>query len=107
MKIEGVRVLVTSGAGFIGSHVVESLVKKGAEVVVYDNFSSGSMENLKHLEKDIKVVKVDILDYNKVLEACKGIDVISHQAAQLETTKCIDDPIEDLKINTSRDFERF
>jgi UDP-glucose 4-epimerase len=100
MKIEGLRVLVTGGAGFIGSHIVESLVKKGAEVVVYDNFSSGSMENLKHLEKDIKVVKGDILDYNKVLEACKGIDVISHQAAQLEITKCIDDPIEDLKINT-------
>lgn len=107
MEIEGVRVLVTGGAGFIGSHIVESLVKKGAKVIVYDNFSSGSMENLKHLEKDIKVIRGDILDYNKVLDASRGVDVISHQAAQLEITKCIDNPIEDLKINTEGSLNVF
>lgn len=107
MKIEGLRVLVTGGAGFIGSHIVESLVEKCEEVIVYDNFSSGSIENLKHLQKKIKVIKGDILDYDKLLKACKGVDVISHQAAQLEITKCIDNPIEDLKINTEGSLNVF
>jgi len=107
MKIKGLKILVTGGAGFIGSHIVESLIEKGAEVIIYDNFSSGSMENLKHLQKDIKVIKGDIIDNNKLLEACKGIDCISHQAAQLEITKCIDNPVEDLKINTEGSLNIF
>lgn len=107
MEIKGLRVLVTGGAGFIGSHIVESLVKGGAKVIVYDNFSSGLMDNLKHLEKDIKIIRGDILDYNKVLDASRGVDVISHQAAQLEITKCIDNPIGDLKTNTEGSLNVF
>lgn len=108
MEIEGLKILVTGGAGFIGSHIVDSLIGKGAEVIVYDNFSSGSMENLKHLEEDIKAVRGDILDYNKFLEVCKGgVDVISHQAAQLEITTCIDDPVKDLRINSKGSLNVF
>ena len=47
MKIDGLKILVTGGAGFIGSHIVEDLVNQGANVTIYDNFSSGSMENIK------------------------------------------------------------
>lgn len=97
--LEGLRILVTGGAGFIGSHIVETLVRQGAEVVVFDNLSSGSKENLKHLGKKVTLVTGDILDYEKILDASDGIDVISHQAAQLEITRCIDDPIEDLNVN--------
>jgi len=107
MKLEGLRVLVTGGAGFVGSHIVESLAKKGAKVIVYDNFSSGIIENIKHLEKNVEVIKADILDYDKLLDACKGVDVISHQAAQLEITKCIDDPIEDLRVNAEGSLNVF
>ncbi|RLJ07832.1 MAG: hypothetical protein DRP16_02690 [Candidatus Aenigmatarchaeota archaeon] len=107
MEIEKLKVLVTGGAGFIGSHIVESLVKKGAEVIVYDNFSTGSIENIKHLEKDIEVIRADILDYDKLLDVCRGVNVISHQAAQLEITKCIDNPIEDLKINAEGSLNVF
>jgi len=100
MKIDGLKILVTGGAGFIGSHIVEDLVNQGANVTIYDNFSSGSMENIKHLSGKINIIKGDILDQEKLDNACKNIDLISHQAAQLEITKCMDDPIEDLKINT-------
>ena len=100
MKINGLNILVTGGAGFIGSHIVDDLVNQGANVTIYDNFSSGSIENINHLSDKIKIIKGDILDYNKLNHACENIDVISHQAAQLEITKCMDDPIEDLKINT-------
>jgi UDP-glucose 4-epimerase len=100
MKINGLNILVTGGAGFIGSHIVDDLVNQGANVTIYDNFSSGSMENISHLCGKIKIIKGNILDYNKLNHACENMDVISHQAAQLEITKCMDDPIEDLKINT-------
>ena len=98
--LEGLRILVTGGAGFIGSHIVDALVGHGAEVTVFDNLSSGSKQNIKHLGKKITLITGDILDYQKILDASDGIDVISHQAAQLEITRCIDDPIEDLRVNT-------
>ena len=107
MKIEGLKILVTGGAGFIGSHIVDELVRRGAGVIVYDNFSSGSIENLKDSKEDIKIVEGDILDYAKLAECCKGVDIISHQAAQLEITTCIDDPTKDLRINTEGSLNVF
>lgn len=100
MKIKGKRILVTGGAGFIGSHIVESLVKENAEVTVLDNFSSGNIDNLQNVRRDIEVVRGDILDYNLLLNLTKNIDVISHQAAQLEIFRCIEDPVMDLRTNT-------
>jgi len=100
MKIDGLNILVTGGAGFIGSHIADKLINQGANVTIYDNFSSGLMENINHLSGKINIIKGDILNYTKLEKACRNMDVISHQAAQLEITKCIDNPIEDLKINT-------
>ena len=94
------RVLVTGGAGFIGSHISESLVKAGHEVVIYDNFSSGLEENIETFRKDVSVIRADILDREKLLSAMKGIDFVSHQAAQLEIFKSTDDPYFDLEANT-------
>jgi len=100
MKLEGLNVLVTGGAGFIGSNIVENLVNQGANITIYDNFTSGSMENIQQLSDKIEIIKGDILDYKGLEKASRNMDIISHQAAQLEITKCMDDPIEDLKINT-------
>lgn len=100
MNIGQKKILVTGGAGFIGSHIVESLVASGAEVIVFDNFSSGKIENLERVKHDIEIIRGDILNYNSLLKACKDIEIISHQAAQLEIFKCIENPIEDLRTNT-------
>ena len=57
---------VTGGAGFIGSHLVKHLVKKGHEISVIDNLSRGQMKNLKGVEKDIEFFKIDITNYSKM-----------------------------------------
>jgi UDP-glucose 4-epimerase len=98
--LQGKKVLVTGGAGFIGSHIVESLVKAGAGVKVYDNFSTGLLENLDVVKKDVEIIRGDILDYELLEKEIKGTEIVSHQAAQLEITKCVDDPVEDLNSNT-------
>ena len=92
-------VLVTGGAGFIGSHVVEDLVRAGYRVTVFDNFSSGLRENLEPVAGDVEVVEGNILDAGALVEAARGKDAISHQAAQLEITKCLDDPLDDMRTN--------
>ncbi|MEM1659107.1 MAG: SDR family NAD(P)-dependent oxidoreductase [Candidatus Jordarchaeales archaeon] len=93
------KVLVTGGAGFIGSHIAEQLARKGHKVIIYDNFSTGSMENIKDLSMDIKIVKGDVLDFPKLMNVVEGCDAISHHAAQLEIGSAIKDPISDARIN--------
>jgi UDP-glucose 4-epimerase len=99
-NVSGKRVLVTGGAGFIGSHLVDELVRQGARVTVYDNFSSGLDENLAAVRGEIEVVKGDILDAQQLAAAVRGAEIVSHQAAQLEITRAVEDPIEDLTTNT-------
>ena len=67
MTLQGKRILVTGGAGFIGSHIVDSLVKQNAHVIVYDDFRKGNLNNLENSIKDIEVVKGDILDQNSLI----------------------------------------
>jgi UDP-glucose 4-epimerase len=100
MKLAGLRVLVTGGAGFIGSHLVEALVRQGARVRVLDNFSSGHLDNLSAVRDDVEVVVGDVRDADVVHAAVRGCEVVSHQAAQLEITRCLEDPIDDLRANT-------
>lgn len=100
MKIENTRFFVTGGAGFIGSHIVESLVRKGGEVTVYDNFSFGCMENLGSCADHVTVIEGDILDYNLLHKSMAGHDVVSHHAAQLEIFLSVERPERDLEINT-------
>jgi UDP-glucose 4-epimerase len=99
MKLPGSKIFVTGGAGFIGSHIVRDLLAAGASVTVYDNFSSGLDENLNGVADSINVVRGDILDVETLLEAMRGHDAVSHQAAQLEITRCIDTPAFDLTTN--------
>ena len=75
------NVLVTGGVGFIGSNLVEHLVKEGHSVRVLDNFSLGKMENLAAVKQKVDVIKGDIRDFETVKKASKGMDVIFNQAA--------------------------
>ena len=77
------KILVTGGAGFIGSHLVDRLMEKGNQVIVFDNLSSGKMEFIEHhLENpDFTLMKGDLLDSEAIESACKGIDLVFHVAA--------------------------
>jgi len=94
------KIFITGGAGFIGSHIAESLVKDGYRVIVYDNFSSGRLENLKEIKGDTEIIKGDILNYEMLEKSMRKCDFVSHQAAQLEIFRCLDNPDLDLKVNT-------
>jgi len=98
--LSGKNALVTGGAGFIGSHLVERLVREGANVTVLDNFRTGFRENLRAVEDNIRLVTGSILEADDLADVVRGQDLISHQAAQLEITRAIDDPVEDLITNT-------
>jgi nucleoside-diphosphate-sugar epimerase len=100
MNLSGKRILVTGGAGFIGSHLVERLVRQGAHVRVFDDFSSGCRDNLTAVYDDVEIIQGDVRDAAAVQAALTGCEVVSHQAAQLEITRCLEDPIEDLQANT-------
>lgn len=93
------KFLVTGGAGFIGSNIVSALLKRGYQVKVLDNFSSGKRENLKDFEKDIELIEGDIRSYHIVQESLKGIDVVLHQAALPSVPRSIKDPITTNEVN--------
>ncbi|MCC4766780.1 SDR family NAD(P)-dependent oxidoreductase [Methanosarcina sp. DH1] len=77
------KILVTGGAGFIGSHLVDHLIEKGNRVTVFDNLSSGKMGFIEnHLENpDFTLIKGDLLDQEAIEKACEGIDFVCHVAA--------------------------
>jgi UDP-glucose 4-epimerase len=100
VQLSGSSIFMTGGAGFIGSHFARDLVEAGASVTVYDDFSSGLEENVAGLEGRVRVVRGDILDYDALLAAMQGHDAVSHQAAQLEITTSIGNPVHDLTTNT-------
>jgi UDP-glucose 4-epimerase len=91
------KVLVTGGAGFIGSHVVDLMVEAGHDVVVVDNLSTGRMSNLN---PNAKFYQVDIRspELEKVIEAERP-EVIDHHAAQMDVRKSVADPVYDADIN--------
>jgi len=91
--------LVTGGAGFIGSHLVEKLVRHGAAVRVLDNFSSGKSENLAALADDIEVIDGDLRDQAAVGRAVQGVDVVFHQAALPSVPRSIADPQTTFDVN--------
>jgi UDP-glucose 4-epimerase len=92
------RVLVTGGAGFIGSNLVRLLVEKKQEVVVLDDLSSGYPENLAPFP-GIRFVEGDICSAEVVRNALAGVDVVFHLAASVGNARSIEDPIRDSEIN--------
>ncbi len=98
MEIKGKNVLITGGAGFIGSHIVDRLIQEKAnKIIVYDNLSTGRSEFLEG--KPVEFIKGDILNTDKLNETMKDIDLVSHHAAELEVFTGIDNTIHDLKTN--------
>jgi len=92
------RVLVTGGAGFIGSHIVDECIKKGYEVVVVDNLSTGKKRNIN---PKAKFYNVDITDYKKLEEVFKKEKpkIVNHHAAQIDVRKSVADPQYDANVN--------
>ena len=93
------RALVTGGAGFIGSNLVRALLDEGAEVVVLDNLSTGSMANLEAIAKDIEFIEGSILDPESLERAVKGVERVFHLAAQVSVPASMTDPEHNDAVN--------
>jgi len=92
-------VLVTGGAGFIGSHLVEALCAKGEAVRVLDDFSSGKPDNLRAVAKDIEVINGSIVDPDVCHHACAGVERVWHQAAIASVPQSVADPLHSHAVN--------
>ncbi len=93
------KVVVTGGAGFIGSHTVELLVSKGYDVIVIDDFSSGSLKNLSNVVEKISVVNRSILDKEALDTILRDADAIIHLAAIVSVEESIKDPERVYRVN--------
>ncbi|MBM3307072.1 MAG: SDR family oxidoreductase [Candidatus Eisenbacteria bacterium] len=91
--------LVTGGAGFIGSHLAERLAALGHDVRVLDNLSTGKRENLAGLGGRVALIEADIRDLGAVREAVRGVDVVFHQAALASVPRSVDDPATSDEVN--------
>src|SRR5689334_1922254 len=94
------RILVTGGAGFIGSHTVDILLKAGKEVVVIDNLTTGKLSYLDLFNPQLRFVQGDVLDYPLLQKEMAPCDAVLHLAALPSVPASIEDPIQTLKINT-------
>jgi nucleoside-diphosphate-sugar epimerase len=93
------RYLITGGAGFIGSHIAEELVRRGYSVVVLDDLSSGKEANLAHLTGNIDLVKGSVCDPSAVASACRGADYVLHLAARTSVPRSVLEPIQTNHVN--------
>lgn len=93
------RVFVTGGAGFIGSHLCDALVAEGKNVTILDNLSTGSKKNISHLEGKIKVFQGDIRDQKLVETLVENSDLVLHMAAALGVDNILENPIESISTN--------
>jgi UDP-glucose 4-epimerase len=88
------KVLVTGGAGFIGSHIVDALLERGDQVRVLDNLGTGQLENLAHVRDKIDFIEADLTDAQTVARAVNGVDCIFHQAALASVPRSIERPLD-------------
>ena len=93
------RYIITGGAGFIGSHLVDKLLKKNKDIIVIDNLSVGRLQNLKKTIDKIKFIKADISNYKTVLKVFKKGDVVFHLAALADIVPSIANPEKYFKAN--------
>ena len=103
IELSNKTILVTGGAGFIGSNLCEALLEKGNKVVCLDNFATGKRENLEQLLKDTNftLIEGDIRKLEDCLKACQGVDYVLHQAALGSVPRSIKDPITSNDVNVS------
>jgi nucleoside-diphosphate-sugar epimerase len=86
------KMMVTGGAGFIGSHIVDALLKRGDDVVVLDNFSTGHHRNLAHVIDRITLIEADITDPASLAGAFDGVDTVFHEAALSSVPRSVKEP---------------
>jgi UDP-glucose 4-epimerase len=99
------KILVTGGAGFIGSHLTEALIREGHEVRVFDNLSSGSLKNLAHVS--VEFIEGDIADWDAVNTAVSGCNIVFHQAALVSVPQSIKNPQLNHASNVTGAFHLF
>ncbi len=99
MALKFRKALVTGGAGFIGSHLVEALVGHGCDVTVLDNLASGNLANLARVQDKITFVKGDIKDDRTLSRVAKGCEVVFHLAAVVSVTQTVKDPVLSALVN--------
>ncbi len=97
------HVLVTGGAGFIGSNLCEALVANGNQITCLDNFSTGKEKNIEHLisKSNFSLIEGDIRNLDDCQKACKDVDYVLHQAALGSVPRSINDPITSNAVNVS------
>jgi UDP-glucose 4-epimerase len=96
-----VKILVTGGAGFIGSHLAQALVRKGHRVRVLDNFYSGRAGNLREVRRELEIVRGDCADPASARRAVRGVEVVYHQAAVPSVARSIRDPLLSHRANAT------
>jgi nucleoside-diphosphate-sugar epimerase len=96
-----VKVLVTGGAGFIGSGLVRALLRDGHEVRVVDNFSTGYRHNLDAVAADVQLVEGDLTSYERAHAAVKGVEVVYHLAALPSVPRSVQDPLTTNAVNVN------
>jgi len=106
-NLKNKRILVTGGAGFIGSHIVDRLIQEGACVCVLDNLISGKLKNIEPHLKKIKFIQKDIRDDKALDEALDGVEFVSHQAALRSVPKSISKPLEYHDVNVTATLKLF
>ncbi len=95
------KVLVTGGAGFIGSHLVRWLCSQGHRVLVLDNFSTGKQERLTSFQAEVTLIEGDICDFEVVKAAISDVDLVFHLAAMVSLTQSVEEPLLAHAINTT------
>jgi len=93
------RYLVTGGAGFIGSNTVDELVRRGHEVLVLDDLSSGKAANLVEVRDKIQFLEYSVTDLDRLRGACRGVDYVLHLAARTSVPRSVKDPLETNRVN--------
>jgi UDP-glucose 4-epimerase len=93
------RVFITGGAGFIGSHLCDALISRGDEITILDNLSTGSQKNIAHLKGKIEVTQGDIRDKALVESLVKDSGLVLHMAAALGVDNILENPIESISTN--------
>ena len=93
------RILVTGGAGFIGSHLADALIARGDQVVALDNFSTGSTANIKHITKNFEIIDGDIRNADLINDTIKDVELVFHMAAALGVNTILESPLESISTN--------
>jgi len=93
------KVLVTGGAGFIGSHLTDSLLLSNDEITVVDNFSTGNINNLDHAKSKINIIEGDIRDQNLIERTVSEVDLVFHMAAALGVSNILNSTLDSISVN--------